>query len=140
MTSARIYQLPKSAMQSGRAKSEGWVLEFPPSEARKPDPVRGWIGSADTQAQVRLKFDQRCTAPLPSTKRMMSARAEIARPLPATGSSLPFSHRATLLSARIIQTAPSLVMASCLAFGALSTSQSPTGAALRTSAPSLRIA
>ena len=56
MSIARIYQHPKSAMQSGRAKTEEWVLEFPPALARKPDPVMGWIGSADPQAQVRLSF------------------------------------------------------------------------------------
>ena len=53
---ARIYQIPKNAMQSGRAKTEDWVLEFEPSEPRRADPLMGWIGSADTQAQVRLVF------------------------------------------------------------------------------------
>ncbi len=53
---ARIYQVPKSAMQSGRAKTDNWVLEFEQSEARRPDPLMGWTGSADTQAQVQLTF------------------------------------------------------------------------------------
>ena len=53
---ARIYQRPKSAMQSGKAKTEQWVLEFEQSEARKPDPLMGWTGSGDTQAQVSLTF------------------------------------------------------------------------------------
>lgn len=53
---ARIYQIPKSAMQSGKAKMDSWMLEFEQSEARKPDPLMGWTGSADTQAQVSLKF------------------------------------------------------------------------------------
>ena len=53
---ARIYQTPKSAMQSGKAKTDTWVLEFEQSEARKPDPLMGWTGSGDTQAQVRLTF------------------------------------------------------------------------------------
>lgn len=52
---ARIFQIPKNAMQSGRAKDE-WVLEFEQTEARRADPLMGWIGSADTQAQVRLLF------------------------------------------------------------------------------------
>ena len=77
MSSARIYQLPKSAMQSGRAKSEGWVLEFPPSEARKPDPVRGWIGSADTQAQVRLTFDTQDEAVAYATRKGISFALEL---------------------------------------------------------------
>jgi hypothetical protein len=57
--SARIYQPPKTAMQSGYAKSEGWVLDYQPSEPRRADPLMGWIGSADTQAQVSLRFPTR---------------------------------------------------------------------------------
>ncbi len=53
---ARIYQQPKSAMQSGKAKIDVWVLDFEQTEARKPDPLMGWTGSGDTQAQVRLTF------------------------------------------------------------------------------------
>lgn len=56
---ARIYQIPKNAMQSGKAKIDDWVLEFEQSEARKPDPLMGWTGSGDTQAQVSLKFDSK---------------------------------------------------------------------------------
>ncbi len=56
---ARIYQPPKSAMQSGRAGTHHWVLEFEPSEPRRADPLMGWIGSADTQRQVRLSFATR---------------------------------------------------------------------------------
>lgn len=56
---ARIYQIPKNAMQSGRAKTGDWVLEFEQAEARRADPLMGWIGSADTQAQVRLVFASR---------------------------------------------------------------------------------
>ena len=55
---ARIYQIPKNAMQSGRAK-DSWVLEFEQTEARRADPLMGWIGSADTQAQIRLVFASR---------------------------------------------------------------------------------
>ena len=46
MTTARIYQHPKSAMQSGQASTQDWVLEFPPAEARKPDALMGWIAVA----------------------------------------------------------------------------------------------
>jgi hypothetical protein len=54
--SARIYQRPKNAMQSGKAHLDQWVLEFDPAEARKADPLMGWAGSGDTQSQVTLKF------------------------------------------------------------------------------------
>lgn len=56
---ARIYQPPKNAMQSGWAATHEWVLEFEPSSPRLPDPLMGWSGSADTQAQVRLSFATR---------------------------------------------------------------------------------
>jgi hypothetical protein len=54
--SARIYQRPKNAMQSGKALLDQWTLEFAPAEAKKPDPLMGWAGSGDTQAQVILRF------------------------------------------------------------------------------------
>ena len=54
--SARIYQRPKNAMQSGKALVDQWILEFVPAEARKPDPLMGWAGSGDTQRQIRLGF------------------------------------------------------------------------------------
>jgi len=54
--SARIYQRPKNAMQSGKALLDQWILDFAPAEARKPEPLMGWAGSGDTQTQVQLKF------------------------------------------------------------------------------------
>ena len=57
MPQARIFQEPKNAMQSGRARTHRWVLEFAPAEARRADPLMGWAGSGDTQRQVRLTFD-----------------------------------------------------------------------------------
>lgn len=56
MTTARIYQRPKNAMQSGRARTGTWILEFEPVEAKQPDPLTGWAGSGDTREQVRLTF------------------------------------------------------------------------------------
>lgn len=59
---ARIYQPAKTAMQSGTAKTQHWVLEFAPATEREIDPLMGWTGSGDTQAQVRLSFDSRAAA------------------------------------------------------------------------------
>ena len=53
---ARIFQPPKNAMQSGKALLDQWVLEFAPAEAQRPDPLMGWAGSGDTQSQVQLRF------------------------------------------------------------------------------------
>jgi hypothetical protein len=54
--SARIFQRPKNAMQSGRARTDEWLLEFLPGEAQRPDPLMGWTGSGDTTTQVKLGF------------------------------------------------------------------------------------
>ena len=56
---ARIYQPAKTATQSGRAKTQAWVLEFAAESARFSDPLMGWTGSTDTQAQVKLTFDSK---------------------------------------------------------------------------------
>jgi hypothetical protein len=53
---ARIYQIPKNALQSGKARTAMWMLEFAPAEAKKPDPMTGWAGSGDTREQVKLTF------------------------------------------------------------------------------------
>lgn len=54
---ARIYQPARTAMQSGTAKTHGWVLEFAPAAARSVDPLMGWTSSGDMDSQVRLRFD-----------------------------------------------------------------------------------
>jgi len=54
---ARIFRPSKTAMQSGRAKTNEWVLEFEPKDARRPDPLMGWTLTSDTEGQVRLHFD-----------------------------------------------------------------------------------
>jgi hypothetical protein len=59
---AIIYQQAKNAMQSGKARTDCWVLEFQPSEAKRADPLMGWAGSADTQQQVVLRFPDQASA------------------------------------------------------------------------------
>ena len=59
---ARIYQPARNAMQSGQAKTKTWILEFAPSEAREVDPLMGWTGSGDMNAQVKLSFDSKDAA------------------------------------------------------------------------------
>jgi len=56
---ARIFQPPKSAMQSGLAATHGWVLQFEQDARRQADPLMGWIGGGDTQTQVKLHFATR---------------------------------------------------------------------------------
>ena len=55
---ARIFRPSKTAMQSGKAKSDAWVMEFEPKDARRQDPLMGWTQTGDTESsQVRLSFD-----------------------------------------------------------------------------------
>jgi hypothetical protein len=53
---ARLYQRPKNAMQSGRARMGEWLLEYERAEAQRPDPLTGWAGSGATETQVQLRF------------------------------------------------------------------------------------
>lgn len=73
---ARIYQRPKNAMQSGRARTDLWVLEFEPAEAKKPDPLTGWAGSGDTQQQISLRFPGLAAAKAYAEKYGIAARIE----------------------------------------------------------------
>jgi hypothetical protein len=56
---ARIFRPAKTAMQSGKAKTHLWVLEFVPAAARQSDPLMGWTVTGDMNGQVRLNFETR---------------------------------------------------------------------------------
>jgi hypothetical protein len=56
---AKIYRPAKNAMQSGRGKSQSWLLEFTPEMAKNADPLMGWTSSSDMRSQIRLSFDSR---------------------------------------------------------------------------------
>jgi hypothetical protein len=57
---ARIFRPSKTAMQSGKANTRDWVLEFEPRDARRPDPLMGWTLTGDTaSSQLRLAFETR---------------------------------------------------------------------------------
>ena len=57
MIKAKIYKPSKSAMQSGRAKTGQWLLEYERLAPLGPESLMGWTASGDTLNQVRLKFD-----------------------------------------------------------------------------------
>ncbi len=54
---ARIYQPARNAMQSGKARTKQWLLEYEPESAKAPDPLMGWTSSSDMRQQVVLEFD-----------------------------------------------------------------------------------
>ena len=59
---ARIYKPSKNAMQSGRAATQKWILEYEPVTPRTPDAVMGWVSAGDALNEVRMKFDSRDAA------------------------------------------------------------------------------
>jgi hypothetical protein len=59
-THCRIYQPPKSSMQSGRAKTHYWLLEYEVETARRPEPLMGWTASGERQG-----FDYSVELPKP---------------------------------------------------------------------------
>lgn len=77
---ARIFQRPKNAMQSGQARVGDWLLEFAPAEAKQPDPVMGWAGSGDTQAQVTLKFSSLAEAQAYAKRYGIAAEVHVTPP------------------------------------------------------------
>ena len=76
MADVRIFRPTKNAMQSGRAKTKRWALEFEPTARKTADPLMGWIGSADTRNQLHLYFDTREEAIQFADKNGLSYRVE----------------------------------------------------------------
>jgi hypothetical protein len=56
MTTVRIYQPSKSAMQSGKGNTREWLVEFEKWDPLLPEPLNGWVSSKDTKQQLQLKF------------------------------------------------------------------------------------
>ena len=56
MSKAKIYKPSKTSMQSGRAKTANWILEFTRKAPAIPDPLMGWQSCGDTQTQVKIPF------------------------------------------------------------------------------------
>ena len=54
---ARIYRPAKTAMQSGKAKTHRWVLDYEPEVEKSVEPLMGYTSSSDMKQQVRLYFD-----------------------------------------------------------------------------------
>jgi hypothetical protein len=56
---ARIYKPAKNAMQSGKAKTREWQLDYEPEQPRAIEPLMGWTSSADMKQQLTLRFETR---------------------------------------------------------------------------------
>jgi hypothetical protein len=56
---ARIFKPARTAMQSGNAAAEKWIVEYEPATRPTADPLMGYNSSADMRRQIRLEFDTR---------------------------------------------------------------------------------
>lgn len=56
MSTAKIYRPAKTAMQSGKAKTHQWLLEYERPEPGTPDALMGWNTMPDTIAEIKLWF------------------------------------------------------------------------------------
>lgn len=62
MMTAKIYKPAKTAMQSGKANTKLWVLEYLPENTKSADPIMGWTSSNDTKSQLKLRFNSSAEA------------------------------------------------------------------------------
>ena len=76
MGSVRILKPTKTAMQSGRANTTRWLLEFYPAAAQEADPLMGWAGSHDTNRQLKLWFDTKDEAVAYAVRKGLDYRLE----------------------------------------------------------------
>ena len=87
--SAKIYRPAKTAMQSGKAKTHIWVLEFDQEQARVIDPLMGYTGSSDMNQQVKLSFETRELAEAYAQRKGIDYR--VMEPKDATRKSLSYT-------------------------------------------------
>jgi hypothetical protein len=56
---ARIFRPAKNAMQSGKAKTKEWQLDYEPAQPKVIEPLMGWTSSGDMNQQLTLRFDSK---------------------------------------------------------------------------------
>lgn len=59
---ARIFRPAPAPNQSGRARSENWILEFEPRSPRWVEPLMGWTATDDPIGWRKLRFRDRDSA------------------------------------------------------------------------------
>ena len=58
MNKAKIFKPSKTAMQSGLAKTEKWIIEYI-TEQPGINPLMGWESSTDTLTELKLEFSSK---------------------------------------------------------------------------------
>ncbi|KZM49884.1 ETC complex I subunit [Labrenzia sp. OB1] len=83
---ARIYRPAKTAMQSGKAKTHRWVLDYEPELAKSVEPLMGYTSSADMKQQIRLFFETQEEAVAYARRHRIPYRVEKAQERKVRGS------------------------------------------------------
>jgi hypothetical protein len=73
---ARIYRPARTAMQSGTAKTERWLLEYEPEQPRQIEPLMGWTSSGDMKSQLKTWFGSEAEAVAYATRNGIAYRVE----------------------------------------------------------------
>lgn len=53
---AWIYKQAKTTMQSGKANTSFWKIEFERQGKKFLDPMTGWTGNTDMEEEINLRF------------------------------------------------------------------------------------
>lgn len=56
MTTVRIYQAFKTAMQAGKGKTKKWRVKFETADPLVAGPLMGWVESYDMSQELHLSF------------------------------------------------------------------------------------
>ncbi len=56
---ARIFRPAKTAMSSGHAQAQRWLLEYEPERPKTIEPLMGYTSSDDMKSQIRIEFESR---------------------------------------------------------------------------------
>jgi len=54
---ARIFKPARNAMQSGKAKTDRWILSYEPAIPVSVEPLMGYTSSSDMNRQIKLQFE-----------------------------------------------------------------------------------
>jgi hypothetical protein len=74
---ARIFKPAKNAMQSGRAVTREWQLDYEPEQPRAIEPLMGWTSSGDTKEEA-IAYCERKGIPYQVIEPKESAHRQIA--------------------------------------------------------------
>ncbi|MFT4346979.1 ETC complex I subunit [Bartonella ancashensis] len=53
---ARIYSPAKTPMQSGKANTGFWILQYEPEQAKMLEPLMGYTATSDMRNQIKIRF------------------------------------------------------------------------------------